>query len=143
MEMEYNMYQPEFEVTDPKILKAQKQVFALGLSGILLPFGSWFGGSIIYIFIRMFLASLFELDFSLAEFCIVLFTPWIVGMILGLIAMIKGKKLKKVRQLKGKSIAGYVLGNISFWWGIVTLIPFAILFIIMVSSGQMPIPGGV
>ena len=136
-----NIYQPEIEVTDPKILKARKQVFALGLSGLLVSGSSWLV-CIIYTSFRMVMTALFEVEYTAIEFIMCFLVSLIVGMILGLIAMMKGKKLKKVGQLKGKSITGYVLGNISFWWVAVMLIPF-IWLSVMILSGQIPIPGGV
>ena len=135
-----NIYQPEIEVTDPEILKARKQVFTLGLSGILISGSPWLV-CIIYTSFRMFMSALFEVEYTVIEFIMCFLVSLIVGMILGLIAMIKGKKLKKVGQLKGKSITGYVLGKISFWWVAVMLIPFICLSV-MILSGQIPIPGG-
>ena len=138
-----NIYQPEIEVTDPKILKKQKKFFSLGLSGLIIAICGGGVGVIMQSVAADFCEWLLKkgitsdlISFFTASMMFI--GPSILSVVLGTIGIAKGKKLKKVGQLKEKSAIGYVFAHISICWGVTILFLFILMIAAFIFSFSKP-----
>lgn len=106
--------------TNVQISKSRKQLFAIGLSGLIVVLLGWFVCLyIVALPLALMTTGSAGVDEAMGFSMFLVFAiPALVGIINGSIAMAKARNLEEIGMLTGPAKVGHVLGKVAFGLGI-------------------------